>query len=97
VLDFELGAGERALEQLARDHRLLLTVEDGTEVNGFGALVAATVQSLDPELPVAVLGAPDRTYEHASRAQQLEEAGLTGPGIAEKLRAWTAKETLSAK
>ncbi|NIM51134.1 MAG: 1-deoxy-D-xylulose-5-phosphate synthase [Gemmatimonadales bacterium] len=84
------------LEELVRHHRVLLTVEDGAMVNGFGAFVAATVQSIDSDVRVVVLGIPDRTYEHASRAQQLEEVGLTGPGIAERIRTWSATETLSA-
>ncbi len=85
------------LESLAAHHRLLVTVEDGTMVNGFGALIAATVDTIAPDTRVAVLGAPDRTYEHAPRARQLEQVGLTGPGIAERVRAWAAEESLTAR
>jgi 1-deoxy-D-xylulose-5-phosphate synthase len=83
------------LQSLVADHRLLLTVEDGTEVNGFGAFVAATVEQLAPEVRVSVMGAPDRTYEHASREEQLAEAGLTAEGIANRVRAWAAESSLS--
>ncbi len=85
------------LEGLAARHRLLVTVEDGTVINGFGAYVAATVQRVAPDVRVAVLGAPDRTYEHAPRARQLEAVGLSGPGIANAVRAWAAEESLSAR
>ena len=81
------------LETLARDHRLLVTVEDGTAVNGFGAYVAATVQELAPGARVVVMGADDRTYEHASRAAQLADVGLTGRGIADRVRVAAAQES----
>jgi len=85
------------LDTLVRDHRLLVTVEDGTVVNGFGAAVAAVTQTTAPEVRVVTLGVPDRTFEHAPRAQQLEEVGLTAPGIAARIRALAAEESLSAR
>jgi 1-deoxy-D-xylulose-5-phosphate synthase len=81
------------LEGLVRDHRVLLTVEDGTAVNGFGAALAARVGDLAPEVRVGVMGVPDRTWEHAPRAQQLTEAGLTAEGMADRVRALAAEET----
>ena len=80
---------------LIAEHRLLVTVEDGTAVNGFGAFVASHVEAVAPAVRVAVMGAPDRTYEHASREQQLADAGLTAEGIAHRVRAWAAEESLS--
>ena len=85
------------LDALVRDHRLLVTVEDGTVVNGFGASVAAVTQTTAPEVRVVTLGVPDRTYEHAPRAQQLEGVGLTAQGIAARIRALAAEESLSAR
>jgi len=83
------------LDALMREHRLLVTIEDGTVVNGFGAALAAVVQTTAPEVRVVTLGVPDRTYEHAPRAQQLVEVGLTGPGIAARVRALAAEESLT--
>ena len=83
------------LDALARDHRLLVTVEDGTVVNGFGASVAATVAVTAPAVRLVALGVPDRTYEHAPRSRQLEEVGLTGSGIAARVRALAAEESLT--
>jgi len=80
------------LEALVRDHTLLVTVEDGTVVNGFGAYLAETVQTIAPGVRVIALGAPDKTYEHAPRAQQLAEVGLTAEGIAARIRALHAEE-----
>src|SRR5216683_3297712 len=85
------------LDALARDHKLLVTVEDGTVVNGFGAAVAALVQTTAPDQRVVALGVPDRTYEHAPRAQQLADVGLTGAGIAARIRALAAEESLTTR
>jgi len=83
------------LEGLAQTHKLLVTVEDGTVINGFGAALAALVQTTTPEVRVVALGVPDRTYEHAPRAKQLAEVGLTGEGIAGRIRALAAEESLT--
>ena len=85
------------LDALVRDHKLLVTVEDGTVVNGFGAALAGLVQTTAPDVRVVALGVPDRTYEHAPRAQQLAEVGLTGPGIAARIRALAAEESLTTR
>ncbi|MGH7547420.1 MAG: 1-deoxy-D-xylulose-5-phosphate synthase [Gemmatimonadales bacterium] len=83
------------LDALMRDHRLLVTVEDGAVVNGFGAALAGLVETTTPEVRVVPLGVPDRTYEHAPRARQLEDVGLTGRGIAVRVRALAAEESLA--
>ena len=83
------------LDQLVHDHRVLVTVEDGVVVNGFGAYVAGLVQTTAPEVRVVPLGVPDRTFEHAPRAQQLALVGLTGSGIAARIRALAAEESLT--
>ncbi|MDO8665103.1 MAG: 1-deoxy-D-xylulose-5-phosphate synthase, partial [Gemmatimonadales bacterium] len=80
------------LEALVQSHRFLVTVEDGTVVNGFGAYLAGMVQTIAPDVRVVALGAQDRIYEHAPRARQLEEVGLTAEGIAARVRALHAEE-----
>jgi 1-deoxy-D-xylulose-5-phosphate synthase len=85
------------LELLVQDHRVLVTVEDGVVVNGFGATVAAHVGELAPDVRVSTLGVADRTWEHAARSAQLAEAGLDAAGIAAKVRALAEQESLSAR
>ena len=84
------------LDALVGEHRLLVTIEDGAVVNGFGANLAAVVQTTAPEARVVPLGVPDRTYEHAPRAEQLALVGLTGPGIAARVRALAVEESLTS-
>ena len=79
------------------EHRLLVTVEDATVVNSFGAQIARLVEMLAPGVRVAVMGVPDRTYEHAPRDRQLAEVGLTAEGIATTVLSWSAEQSLSPK
>ncbi|MFI5235082.1 MAG: 1-deoxy-D-xylulose-5-phosphate synthase [Gemmatimonadales bacterium] len=85
------------LESLSTRHRTLVTVEEGTVVNGFGASLAASVQTTRPEVRVVALGVPDRLQEQAPRADQLETFGLTADGIARRLLALRREESLEAK
>jgi 1-deoxy-D-xylulose-5-phosphate synthase len=75
---------EATLEWALASHIAVVTLEEGTVVNGFGATIAARAadRATDNRPRVRVLGVPDRLVDHATRAQQLEEVGLTAAGIA---------------
>jgi 1-deoxy-D-xylulose-5-phosphate synthase len=83
---------EAILRSVLEEHRVIFTIEDGTAVNGFGAYVAGTVESWAPAVRVEILGASDRTYEHAKRDAQLAEAGLTAAALADRVRETVGKE-----
>jgi 1-deoxy-D-xylulose-5-phosphate synthase len=85
------------LESLLQRHRVLVTVEEGTIVNGFGAYLAETLQTTHPEVRVVALGVPDRLIEQAPRAEQLEVYGLTPAGIARRITALQQEESLEAR
>ena len=85
------------LESLAQHHRVLVTVEEGTIVNGFGAYLAETLQTTHPEVRVVALGVPDRLIEQAPRAEQLDSFGLTPTGIARRITALQHEESLEAR
>jgi len=76
------------LERVLGGHRELLTVEEGTVVNGFGAFMAREIASLPGGAGVRVhtLGIPDRFVDHGGRGVLLRELGLDAQGIAEQLR-----------
>ena len=85
------------LESLAQQHSILVTVEEGTIVNGFGAYLAETLQTTHPEVRVVALGVPDRLIEQAPRAEQLDSFGLTAAGIARRITALQHEESLEAR
>ncbi len=84
------------LQVLAQQYRTLVTVEEGTIVNGFGAYLSETLQTTHPEVRVVALGVPDRLVEQAPRPEQLESFGLTAGGIARRLRALHSEESVEA-
>ena len=85
------------LESVAHESRLVVTVEEGTIVNGFGAMLARELADSHPEVRVHCLGVPDRLLEQAPRAEQLERYGLTGAGIAARISALAHEETFEAR
>jgi 1-deoxy-D-xylulose-5-phosphate synthase len=85
------------VEALTQQHRILVTVEEGTIVNGFGAYLAETLQTTHPEVRVVALGVPDRLIEQAPRAEQLDSFGLTAEGIARRVTALQHEESLEAR
>jgi len=85
------------LDALTARHHTLVTVEEGTIVNGFGAYLAETLQTTHPETRVVALGVPDRLVEQAPRADQLETFGLTAGGIARRITALQHEESLEAR
>jgi 1-deoxy-D-xylulose-5-phosphate synthase len=85
------------LEALTQRHRILVTVEEGTVVNGFGAYLAETLQTTHPEVRVVALGVPDRLIEQAPRGDQLQAFGLTADGIARRIAALRHEESLEAR
>jgi 1-deoxy-D-xylulose-5-phosphate synthase len=85
------------LQVLAAQYRTLVTVEEGTIVNGFGACLSETLQTTHPDVRVIALGVPDRLIDQAPRAEQLETFGLTAGGIARRLRALHSEESVEAR
>ena len=85
------------LEAIAREHRTIVTVEEGTVVNGFGAYLAELLQTTLPEVRVVALGVPDQLVEQAPRADQLAGFGLTADGIARRISALVREESLETR
>lgn len=80
---------EETLAWAAANHDVIITVEEGTVVNGFGAMMARELGSgrwSDAPITVEALGVPDRLIDHATRDEQLEEVGLTPTAIAARAR-----------
>jgi 1-deoxy-D-xylulose-5-phosphate synthase len=76
------------LEALARDHEVLITIEEGS-IGGFGAAVAqhlAWAGLLDGGLKFRPMILPDVYIDHDSQAKQMVEAGLSDKDIVEAAR-----------
>lgn len=88
---------EAMLARIVRQTRLLVTVEEGTVVNGFGAFLGRILADTEPEVRVVAIGVPDETMEQAPRAEQLARYGLTGQGIARRVMAVHHEGSLEAR
>ncbi|HET8560953.1 MAG TPA: 1-deoxy-D-xylulose-5-phosphate synthase [Marmoricola sp.] len=71
-----------ALVDLARDHRLVVSVEDNGRVGGVGSSLLQLLTDEGVTTPVRLHGIPQEFLPHAKRARLLEEIGLTPQAIA---------------
>ncbi|MEO6859426.1 MAG: 1-deoxy-D-xylulose-5-phosphate synthase [Solirubrobacteraceae bacterium] len=73
--------------QLAAEHELLVTVEEGVLAGGFGSAVWETLSDAGLAPRILRVGLPDRFVTHGSPALLHEEVGFTGQRIAERVLA----------
>jgi 1-deoxy-D-xylulose-5-phosphate synthase len=73
---------EELICALARRCRGLVTVEENAALGGFGAAVLELLAARGLQVPVRVLGLPDRFVAHGDRGKLLAECGLDAHGIA---------------
>ena len=73
---------EELVLQLAREHSLLVTVEENTIQGGAGSAVAECLQQHGVTVPLLHLGLPDTFLEHGDAVQMLANCGLDAVGIA---------------
>jgi 1-deoxy-D-xylulose-5-phosphate synthase len=72
--------------QLAAEHELLVTVEEGVLAGGFGSAVWETLNDAGgPATRIIRVGLPDRFVTHGAPALLHEEVGFTAEQIAERV------------
>jgi 1-deoxy-D-xylulose-5-phosphate synthase len=71
-----------ALLELAAQHQLVISIEDNGVVGGCGARLAQELRFADVDTPVREFGIPPEFLEHGTRAELLEQLGLTPQAIA---------------
>jgi 1-deoxy-D-xylulose-5-phosphate synthase len=71
-----------SISDLARQHRLVITIEDGTRVGGIGTRIRQDLREAGVDTAVTELGLPDEFLAHGSREEILESVGLTAQDIA---------------
>jgi len=77
---------EQLVQQLARTHTLLVTVEDNVVMGGAGSAVAEAIAAAALAVPMLHLGLPDRFIDHGDQNQLLALAGLNKDGILASIR-----------
>ncbi|MFD1150640.1 1-deoxy-D-xylulose-5-phosphate synthase [Saccharothrix hoggarensis] len=76
------------LVELARRHRLVVTVEDGGRHGGFGWALAAALRDASVDVPLRDLGIPQEFQEHGERGEVLADIGLTAQDVARRITEW---------
>jgi 1-deoxy-D-xylulose-5-phosphate synthase len=66
---------------MARDHRLVVTIEDGLKTGGFGSRVRQELRAHEVDTALSEVGVPAEFLEHAERNEILERLGLTAKAI----------------
>ena len=67
--------------RMAREHELLVTVEENTVQGGAGSAVAECLLQQGVVMPLLQLGLPDKFIEQGEHAQMLADCGLDAAGL----------------
>jgi len=79
-----------AIGDLARAHKLVVTVEDNGVAGGVGSAVSAALRRAEIDVPCRDVGLPQEFFAQASRGEVLAEVGLTDRNIARQITGWVA-------
>jgi 1-deoxy-D-xylulose-5-phosphate synthase len=80
-----------ALPALAARHRLVVTIEDNGRVGGVGESVTAALRDAGVPTPVKVFALPQEFLNHATRAEVLNDVGLSAQSLAHEVVAAVAR------
>ncbi|AGB22961.1 1-deoxy-D-xylulose-5-phosphate synthase [Mycobacterium sp. JS623] len=79
-----------AIGELARAHKLVVTVEDNGVAGGVGSAVSAALRHAEIDVPCRDVGLPQEFFAQASRGEVLADVGLTDRNIARQITGWVA-------
>ncbi|MDR3661358.1 MAG: 1-deoxy-D-xylulose-5-phosphate synthase [Mycobacterium sp.] len=79
-----------AIGDLAKAHKLVVTLEDNGVAGGIGSAVSASLRRAEIDVPCRDVGVPQEFLEHATRSEALTDVGLTDQHIARQVTGWVA-------
>jgi 1-deoxy-D-xylulose-5-phosphate synthase len=74
--------------ELAREHSVLVSVEENAVIGGAGSEVARVLEEIGSTVPFLRLGLPDKFIDHGDQALLVAEIGLDCDGIIRSVRAF---------
>lgn len=80
---------EACIKDVADHHDYVISVEDNVVTGGAGSAINEVLSPLATSVRVKNLGLPDRFLDHATRDQQLAEAGLDADSILKSIQSFT--------
>jgi 1-deoxy-D-xylulose-5-phosphate synthase len=84
------------LAGVARQHRLVVTLEDGVRAGGVGDAVASMLRDRGVDVPLRDFGVPTGFHPHGTRAEILAALGLTAQEVARDVTEWVSRLQASA-
>ncbi len=81
----------QAISKMAERYAHVVVIEDGISHGGIASSLSEFFRTLEIETPIHSIGVPLDFYEHAKRAQLLEEMGITAQAVARQLVTWFSK------
>jgi 1-deoxy-D-xylulose-5-phosphate synthase len=81
-----------SLAELARGHKLVVTLEDNGVNGGVGSAVSAALRRAEIDVPCRDVGLPQEFFAQASRGEVLAEVGLTDRNVARQITGWVAAQ-----
>ncbi|MBN7818930.1 1-deoxy-D-xylulose-5-phosphate synthase [Bowmanella yangjiangensis] len=82
---------EALLAELAKDHELLVTLEDGAVMGGAGSAVGECLHRQQLACRLLTLGLPDSFIMQGTQEQMYAEHQIDGPGIVAQIQAFNEK------
>jgi len=78
------------IAELARDHKLIVTLEDNGRAGGIGSAVSSALRAAEIDIPCRDVAVPQMFLPHASRSELMSEHRLTDQHIARQITGWIA-------
>ena len=69
------------IEEMAKNHDLLITIEENAHLGGAGSGVAEFLLSIGNNTPIEIMGLPDKFLDHGDHKQMLADCNLDAQGI----------------
>lgn len=81
------------LDEVFKNYKSIVTVEDGALKGGFGSAVLEYMADSGYSLPVKRIGIPDNFVEHGTPAELYQMLGMDASGIADAIRNFSSSES----
>ena len=77
---------KKMLDRLAKEHKILVTMEENVAAGGFGSKVADYMRREHPEVKILTIALPDSFIEHGNPEKLKEKAGIDAVSVYKKIK-----------
>lgn len=77
---------KKMLNRLAKEHKILVTMEENVATGGFGSQVADYMRREHPEVKILTIALPDSFIEHGNPEKLKEKAGIDAVSVYKKIK-----------